>query len=109
MVFAGSLSSNEARQLKLAKDAERSTLINKTKDRLEKAGFRISPIQNGSSSPAAAAKGGNEGENATRNGGGRRDLNVYLHATGKTFIIRCICLIMVINKRLLLIFNTLRI
>ena len=90
MVLAGSLSSNEARQLKQAKDAERSTLINKTKDRLEKAGFRISPTQNGSSSPAAAAtkKGGDEGENATRNGGGRRDLSVYLHATGKTFIIR---------------------
>ena len=86
MVFAGSLSSNEARQLKLAKDAERSTLIHKIKDRLEKAGFRISPTQNGGSSPTAAAtkKGGNEGENATRNGGGRRDLNVYLHATGKT-------------------------
>ena len=92
MVFAGSLSSNEARQLKLAKDAERSTLIHKTKDRLEKAGFCISPTQNGGSSPTAAAtkKGENEGENAnaTRNGGGRRDLNVYLHATGKTFIIR---------------------
>ena len=84
MVFAGSLSSNEARQLKLAKDAERSTLIHKTKDRLEKAGFRMSLTQNGSSS-SAATNGGNEGENAIRNGGGRRDLSVYLHATGKTF------------------------